>query len=292
MKKRGVCVSPNVKPGMLLVHPKLEEMKEKDMFIRASESDEPGIGTWWGGKGMFVDFTKDSTRENWKALLKENVLEYGTSSVWNDNCEYDSLIDKDCRCSFEGKGGTIGQLKSVMSNIMCQIAGEAIHETFENTRPYIVCRSGHCGIQRYAQTWAGDNLTCWDSLKYNIATILGMSLSGVANQGCDIGGFYGPAPEAELLVRWIQNGIFQPRSPSILPIQIIQLQNPGCTATAPIISGRPSVSVIVSSLTSILLWRGLMRQVFLLWSQCAALSRTIRPAMKKEWISCWEILFW
>lgn len=211
MKKRGVCVSPNVKPGMLLIHPKLEEMKEKDMFIRASESDEPGIGTWWGGKGMFVDFTKDSTRENWKALLKENVLEYGTSSVWNDNCEYDSLIDKDCRCSFEGKGGTIGQLKSVMSNIMCHITGEAIHETFENTRPYIVCRSGHCGIQRYAQTWAGDNLTCWDSLKYNIATILGMSLSGVANQGCDIGGFYGPAPEAELLVRWIQNGIFQPR---------------------------------------------------------------------------------
>ena len=98
-----------------------------------------------------------------------------------------------------------------MSNIMCHITDEAIHETFTNTRPYIVCRSGHCGIQRYAQTWAGDNLTCWDSLKYNIATILGMSLSGVANQGCDIGGFYGPSPEAELMVRWIQNGIFQPR---------------------------------------------------------------------------------
>ena len=144
-------------------------------------------------------------------MLKENVLEYGTSSVWNDNCEYDSLVDKDCRCDFEGKGGTIGQLKSVMSNIMCHITDEAIHETFTNTRPYIVCRSGHCGIQRYAQTWAGDNLTCWDSLKYNIATILGMSLSGVANQGCDIGGFYGPSPEAELMVRWIQNGIFQPR---------------------------------------------------------------------------------
>ena len=210
MKKRGVCVSPNVKPGILLVHPKLEEMKDKGMFVRDSASDQPGIGTWWGGKGMFVDFTSGDTRENWKAMLKENVLEYGTSSVWNDNCEYDSMVDKDCRCSFEGKGGTIGQLKSVMSNIMCHITDEAIHETYGNTRPYIVCRSGHCGIQRYAQTWAGDNLTCWDSLKYNIATILGMSLSGVANQGCDIGGFYGPAPEAELLVRWIQNGICQP----------------------------------------------------------------------------------
>lgn len=211
MRKRGVCVSPNVKPGILLVHPKLEEMKKKAMFVKASDSDEPGIGTWWGGKGVFTDFTSPATRRAWKEMLKENVLEYGTSSVWNDNCEYDSMVDKDCRCDFEGKGGTIGQLKSVMSNIMCHITEEAIHETFENTRPYIVCRSGHCGIQRYAQTWAGDNLTCWDSLKYNIATILGMSLSGVANQGCDIGGFYGPSPEAELLVRWIQNGIFQPR---------------------------------------------------------------------------------
>ena len=211
MEKRGVTVSPNVKPGILLIHPKLDEMKAKGMFIKASGSDVPGIGTWWGGKGVFADFTNPSTRTYWKEMLKENVLEYGTSSVWNDNCEYDSLVDKDCRCDFEGKGGTIGQLKSVMSNIMCHITDEAIHETFTNTRPYIVCRSGHCGIQRYAQTWAGDNLTCWDSLKYNIATILGMSLSGVANQGCDIGGFYGPSPEAELMVRWIQNGIFQPR---------------------------------------------------------------------------------
>ena len=211
MKKRGITVTPNVKPGILLIHPMLEEMKNKGMFVKASDSDEPGVGTWWGGKGVFADFTNPETRKNWKALLREHVLEYGTSSVWNDNCEYDSMVDKDCRCDFEGKGGTIGQLKSVMSNIMCHITDEAVHETFKNTRPYIVCRSGHCGIQRYAQTWAGDNLTCWDALKYNIATILGMSLSGVANQGCDIGGFYGPAPEGELFLRWIQNGIFQPR---------------------------------------------------------------------------------
>ena len=211
MADRGITVTPNVKPGILLIHPMLEEMKAKGMFIKSSTNDEPGVGTWWGGKGVFVDYTNPKTRENWKSLLKEHVLEYGTCSIWNDNCEYDSLVDKDCRCDFEGKGGNIGQLKAVMSNIMCHITDEAVHETFENTRPYIVCRSGHCGIQRYAQTWAGDNLTCWEALKYNIATILGMSLSGVANQGCDIGGFFGPAPEKELFVRWIQNGIFQPR---------------------------------------------------------------------------------
>ncbi len=211
MKKRGVVVSPNVKPGVLLVHPDLEKMKARDIFVKNSGGDGYGIGTWWGGKGLFADFTKPDARQVWKEMLKKRVLEMGTGSVWNDNCEYDSLADKDCVCDFEGKGGTIGQLKSIMPNLMCQITEEAIRETFPNTRPYIVCRSGYSGIQRYAQTWAGDNLTSWESLKYNIATILGMSLSGVADQGCDIGGFYGPSPEAELLVRWIQNGIFQPR---------------------------------------------------------------------------------
>ncbi|MGL5435102.1 MAG: TIM-barrel domain-containing protein [Lachnospiraceae bacterium] len=211
MKERGIVVSPNVKPGILLVHPDLEDMKAKGIFVKDSEGKQEGTGTWWGGKGMFVDFTKPEARVYWKEQLKKQVLEQGTSSVWNDNCEYDSMVDKDSRCDFEGKGCTIGEIKSVMSNLMCHITDEAILETFDNTRPYIVCRSGHSGIQRYAQTWAGDNLTCWASLKYNIATILGMSLSGVANQGCDIGGFFGTAPEAELLVRWIQNGIFQPR---------------------------------------------------------------------------------
>ena len=95
MGDRGITVTPNVKPGMLLIHPMLEEMKAKDMFVKASDSDEPGIGTWWGGKGIFVDYTKQSTREHWKAMLKEHVLDYGTTSIWNDNCEYDSMVDKD-----------------------------------------------------------------------------------------------------------------------------------------------------------------------------------------------------
>lgn len=219
MKERGITVSPNIKPGMLLVHPLLEEMKAKDMFIKASD-DNPcdegpakglGIGTWWGGPGVFVDFTKPSTRKYWKEYITEHLLKYGCESIWNDNCEYDSCVDKDEKVCFEGKGGTIGNLKPVMSNIMCQLSNEAIEEYNPKIRPFSVCRSGHAGIQRYAQVWTGDNLTCWEALKYNIATMLGMGLSGVANIGSDVGGFYGPAPEEELFVRWVQNGIFMPR---------------------------------------------------------------------------------
>lgn len=211
MEERGVTVTPNIKPGVLTVHPDVQQMKAEGIFVKASDTDEPAVGTWWGGEGHFADFTDSHTRDVWKGLLKSTVLEFGTSSVWNDNCEYDSVVDKDSRCAFEGRGGSIGQLKAVMANLMCHVTVEAIRESHGDARPYIVCRSGHAGIQRYAQTWAGDNLTCWESLEYNIATILGMGLSGVANQGCDVCGFYGPSPEPELMVRWIQNGIFQPR---------------------------------------------------------------------------------
>ena len=40
---------------------------------------------------------------------------------------------------------------------------------------------------------------------------LGLALSGISNTGHDIGGFSGPAPDAELLLRWVQLGIFMPR---------------------------------------------------------------------------------
>ncbi len=211
MNEKEIVVSPNVKPGILKIHPYFNEFKEKNMFLYDPTYDKEYNGNWWGGYGSMIDFTSPETRENWKEMLKENLINMGTSSVWNDNCEFDSVYDDRVISDYEGQKDTIARNRVIMSNIMCKITNDAINETYENTRSFVVCRSGHAGIQRYAQTWAGDNYSSWDSLKYNVATILGMGLSGVANQGCDIGGFAGPAPSEELFVRWVQNGIFQPR---------------------------------------------------------------------------------
>lgn len=91
------------------------------------------------------------------------------------------------------------------------MGADAVVEHNAKARPYMVCRSGSAGIQRYAQTWCGDNYTSWKSLKYNIPIITGMGLPGQPNEGADIGGFAGPAPTEELFVRWVQQGIFQAR---------------------------------------------------------------------------------
>ncbi|MBO5503871.1 MAG: DUF4968 domain-containing protein, partial [Lachnospiraceae bacterium] len=250
MNAQGAQAVPNVKPGVLCVHPLYEEMAQAGVFITESEEKEnraesksllaeekasraesamsqaedkassvesekkssaPEIAPWWGGPGSFFDFTSPAARELWKKYLTREVIAKGTDSVWNDNCEYDSLADLDARCEYDGAGGTIRSLKPLMSTLMCRIGAEAVRECRQGTRPYVVCRSGSTGIQKYSQNWTGDNVTGWDSLYWNLPTILGEGLSGQPNTGADIGGFAGPAPEEELFLRWVQHGVFQPR---------------------------------------------------------------------------------
>ncbi len=211
MNSRGINVIPNLKPGILKNHPYMELFEKNDVFIKTPEGDGDYYGRWWGGTGRFVDFTNPRGRAVWKELLEERILRMGTKTVWNDNCEMDGVEDRNAKCDFEGAGGTMAELKILHSNLMAYLARQAIADVYPNERPYIINRAGYAGIQRYAQVWGGDNLTDWRTVKFNIATIIGMGLSGCANMGCDIGGFAGAVPEAELLLRWIQSGIFQPR---------------------------------------------------------------------------------
>ena len=211
MNEKGAQNVPNVKPGILLCHPRFDEFNARNVFVKDAEQDTYAVGKWWGGDGTFWDYTSPDGRQAWKDFLTEALIDVGTDSIWDDNCEYDSLQDKDARCCFDGKGGTIAQLKPIMSTLMCKMSAEAVVDHNPKARPYIVCRSGSAGIQKYAQTWCGDNYTSWKTLRYNIPIITGMGLSGQPNEGADIGGFHGPAPSEELFVRWVQNGIFQPR---------------------------------------------------------------------------------
>lgn len=210
MEQKGALLAPNIKPGMLTSHPLYDEFAALKAYIQDELAEHPQIDRFWGGPASFVDFTNPKARELWKKHLKDAYISKGITSIWNDNNEYE-MNQMDSQCDFEGIGNKIGALRPIMPNLMALTAKQAIAEVDPNIRPYIVSRAGFAGIQRYAQTWSGDNHTSWNSLKFNIPVMLGMGLSGVANQGCDIGGFFGPAPEPELFVRWVQNGIFQPR---------------------------------------------------------------------------------
>jgi len=206
----------NVKPWMLRAHPKYDEVKNLGGFFRESGGDDALLGWFWkGGPGTFAagsyfDFTNQEMYEMWKRLLKENVLQVGIDSVWNDNNEYE-INDDSAICDLdEAPIGVLG--RALQTLLMAKASHEALMELKPGKRPLVVSRSGCLGISRFsAQTWSGDNSTSYHTMKWNIPMSLGLSLCGWVGNGADVGGFTGDAVTPELLVRWIQLGIYMPR---------------------------------------------------------------------------------
>jgi alpha-glucosidase len=212
----GIQLAANIKPHLLESHPAYAELAASGGFVKDSESDDPAPARFWAGgafqngKGAYVDFTSQAGYDWWKSSLKRQLLDYGVDSAWNDNNEFE-IWDDDARCAGYGKEIPMAQARPLQGLQMARCSYEAIGEHKPDQRPFVLTRSGCVGLQRYAQTWSGDNETSWNTLRFNIPMGLGLSLSGMPNTGHDVGGFHGPAPDPELWVRWVQNGVFHPR---------------------------------------------------------------------------------
>lgn len=206
----GLKLCANIKPALLVDHPMFEELDEKNMFVLKKDEDRPEIAQFWDELGAYVDFTNKVSYDWWKKQVTEKLLKYGIDSTWNDNNEYE-IWDGEARANGFGKEINMSQIRPLQPLLMMKASFEAQNEYAPNMRPYLISRSGCPGMQRYVQTWSGDNRTSWKSIKYNTKMGIGLSLSGVYNIGHDVGGFAGPAPEPEMFVRWVQNGIFHPR---------------------------------------------------------------------------------
>lgn len=208
--QKGLRLCANIKPCLLHDHPHFNILKENKMFILAANEDTPEMAQFWDDLGAYLDFTNPKTIEWWKDNVKTQLLHVGIDSTWNDNNEYE-IWDSNARVNGFGQGGTIGTLKPIQTLLMLKSSFDAQKEYAPNLRPYLISRSGCPGMQRYVQTWSGDNRTDWKTIQYNIKMGIGLSLSGIYNFGHDVGGFSGPAPDPEMFVRWVQNGIFHPR---------------------------------------------------------------------------------
>jgi alpha-glucosidase len=204
----GMKVAANIKPCLLTTHPEYGEAASEGVFLR--DADGPHVADFWGGKGSYIDFTSPVGYQWWKDRVRSRILEYGIDATWNDNNEYE-IWDDEVQCEGFGRPIRISQLRPLQALLMTRASYESQLEYNPADRPFVLARSGCPGIQRYAQTWSGDNSSGWDTLKYNIPMGLGFSMSGQPNTGHDVGGFWGDVPSPELLVRWVQNGIFHPR---------------------------------------------------------------------------------
>ncbi|MBN1657929.1 MAG: glycoside hydrolase family 31 protein [Anaerolineae bacterium] len=206
----GIRLAANIKPCLLTDHPRYSEVAALGGFIQAADVDEPELSAFWGGHGAHIDFTNPVAYEWWRQQVLDCLLALGIDATWNDNNEY-TIWDDKARCVGFGQPLPVGLVRPLHPLLMARASREAQLQSRPDQRPYLISRSGCPGIQRYAQTWSGDNATSWHSLRYNIPMGLGLSLSGAPNTGHDVGGFTGHRPEPELFVRWVQNGVFHPR---------------------------------------------------------------------------------
>ena len=207
---KGVRLCANIKPALLTDHPLYEELDKKKLFLRSRDGKTTELSQFWDDLGSYVDFTNAEAYDWWKAQVTRQLLEYRIDSTWNDNNEYE-VWDGEAKASGFGHEINVGLIRPILTLLMMKASFEAQTEFDPERRPYLISRSGCPGMQRYVQTWSGDNRTAWKTIKYNIKMGLSMSMSGMYNIGHDIGGFAGDAPEPELLVRWVQNGTFTPR---------------------------------------------------------------------------------
>lgn len=207
--EHGVRLCANIKPCLLQDHPAFDEVARAGLLIASSDGD-PAWVQFWDEVGAYLDFTNPAAIDWWKARVKDSLLKHGIAATWNDNNEFE-IWSSDAIAQGFGKPYPAREAKVLQTQLMMRASHDAQREYAPERRPFLVSRSGGAGMQRYVQTWSGDNYTSWETLRFNLKMGLGLAMSGVSNSGHDIGGFSGPAPGPELFARWVAFGIFLPR---------------------------------------------------------------------------------
>ena len=205
----GMQVVANIKPCLLDDHPAFDAVAVQGGFIHDVQG-RPVMEPFWDGMGAHLDFTDPATVAWWQQNLQRQVLDYGIDVGWNDNNEY-AIQGDDAQCAGFGTSIPMHRARPLHGLLMTRASFEAQARHRPDEPAFSVTRAGPPGIQRYAQTWSGDNTTSWQSLRWNIRTGLQMSLSGMFNVGHDVGGFAGQTPDAELFLRWVQACCLNPR---------------------------------------------------------------------------------
>ncbi len=200
----------NIKPVLLDDHPDYASVKASGGFV-TDGNGTPITEQFWDGMGSYLDFTNPQTIQWWQSRLKSEVLDVGFTAGWNDNNEYE--IGRDgARSTGFGKSLDATASRPLYALLMMRATFEATKALNPDFRPFTITRAGPAGIQRYGETWTGDNFTSWHTLKWNLRNALSLALSGQSKVGHDIGGFTGSRPDAELLCRFVEMMALHPRA--------------------------------------------------------------------------------
>ncbi|CAM1504993.1 Fc.00g106300.m01.CDS01 [Cosmosporella sp. VM-42] len=223
----GMRLIANIKPYVLANHPDYTQLKQAGALFTDPHTNSTAVTRLWSagggesGEGGHIDFTSAAGFTWWYDGVKK-LREAGIDCMWNDNNEY-TISDDEWKCALDNPAlrvrddvrdnpqvGLWG--RSLHTELNGKASHDALQEVSPDERPFVLTRSATAGTLRYAcSSWSGDNVTSWRSLKGSTALSLTAGMCLMQCYGHDIGGFEGPQPSPELLLRWVQLGIYSPR---------------------------------------------------------------------------------
>ncbi len=185
--------------------------RQYDEFI------ELGIEGFWNDMNEPAIFYTDYQKEEITRLLQEAAdndeidklnlinLQWQIKNFHNNRLDYQRIYqhpEKDNSICHD-------QIHNLYGAQMSLSFADHVHQHYPEKRFLIFSRSSYSGSQRYAGIWYGDNKSWWQHLELNIKMLVNCNLVGYFYSGGDIGGF-GDHCQAELLIRWLQLGVFSP----------------------------------------------------------------------------------
>ncbi|MGL5137444.1 MAG: TIM-barrel domain-containing protein, partial [Beijerinckiaceae bacterium] len=210
LREMGLPTVANLKPVLIDDHPDYAGVAAAGGFVKDADG-APVLEQFWDGMGSYLDFTNPDTARWWRERLSRQVLDKGFTAGWNDNNEYEVGREDSVATGF-GHPLDATAIRPLQALLMTRATFEATQAQAPELRPFTITRAGPAGLQRYGETWTGDNATSWHTLKWNLRNGLALALSGQSKVGHDIGGFTGPRPDAELLTRFVEMMALHPRA--------------------------------------------------------------------------------
>ena len=176
----------------------------------------------WGGNCGVVDFTNPAVADWWGAY-QQKPLDDGVKGFWTDMGEPAwSNEESTDRLFMRHHIGGHDEIHNVYGLTWDKVVTEQFEKRNPNQRIFQLTRAGYAGMQRYAFGWSGDAgdgnnvLVGWSQLENQIPLGLSAGIGLIPFWSCDISGYCGNIEDypafAELYVRWLQFGVFNPIS--------------------------------------------------------------------------------
>ncbi len=206
------------------------ELDKKKMLMHFKTWPLSGLKSWppnmdYPSGVRVYDAYNPAARDIYWHYLNKGLFSLGVDGWWMDSTEPDR---NDCTDADFEDSTYLGSYRKVCNAFpLMSVGGVYEHQraVSSDKRVFILTRSAFAGQQRYgANTWTGDVVSSWETLRKQIPAGLNFSLTGIPQWNTDIGGFYADAYNnkwadgtgvqnplyQELYVRWLQFGTFCP----------------------------------------------------------------------------------